>query len=79
MLAAGAGHRRRGRIAGLTRQSSDRLRLGFVGSLMASKAPHVLLEAVAGLPAGPRVADHRRRRRALPRRRQLRAASCARC
>src|SRR5207244_2666387 len=29
---------------------SDRLRLGFFGSLMASKAPHVLLEAVRELP-----------------------------
>lgn len=28
------------------------LRLGFVGSLMVSKAPHVLLEAAAQLPAG---------------------------
>ena len=38
-------------FAGLTRPAaSGRLRLGFVGSLMASKAPHVLLEAVAGLP-----------------------------
>lgn len=33
-------------------RASDRLRLGFIGSLMASKAPHVLLEAAAGLPAG---------------------------
>jgi GT2 family glycosyltransferase/glycosyltransferase involved in cell wall biosynthesis len=33
------------------RERSDQLRLGFVGSLMASKAPHILLEAVAGLPA----------------------------
>ena len=39
-------------FAGLTREPSDRLRLGFAGSLMASKAPHVLLEAVAGLPPG---------------------------
>ena len=33
------------------RTLSGCLRLGFIGSLMASKAPHVLLEAVAGLPA----------------------------
>ena len=39
-------------FAGLAREPSDRLRLGFAGSLMASKAPHVLLEAVAGLPQG---------------------------
>jgi GT2 family glycosyltransferase/glycosyltransferase involved in cell wall biosynthesis len=37
---------RRGRAPG------EPLRLGFIGSLMASKAPHVLLEAVAGLPPG---------------------------
>jgi len=37
---------RRGRAPG------DPLRLGFIGSLMASKSPHVLLEAVAGLPPG---------------------------
>jgi GT2 family glycosyltransferase/glycosyltransferase involved in cell wall biosynthesis len=30
----------------------DRLRLGFLGSLMVSKAPHLLLEAVARLPVG---------------------------
>jgi len=34
---------------GLTRTASDRLCLGFVGSLMASKAPHLLLEAFGGL------------------------------
>jgi GT2 family glycosyltransferase/glycosyltransferase involved in cell wall biosynthesis len=38
--------------AAATREPSDQLRLGFVGSLMASKAPHILLEAVAGLPEG---------------------------
>ena len=32
------------------RTKPELLRLGFVGSLMASKAPHVVLEAVAGLP-----------------------------
>ena len=37
--------------AAAARPRADRLRLGFAGSLMASKAPHVLLEAVAGLPA----------------------------
>ncbi|MFO7694844.1 MAG: glycosyltransferase [Vicinamibacterales bacterium] len=37
-------------FANLTREPADRLRLGFAGSLIASKAPHVLLEAVAGLP-----------------------------
>lgn len=38
-------------FAGLIRQASGQLRLGFVGSLMASKAPHVLLEAFAALPS----------------------------
>jgi GT2 family glycosyltransferase/glycosyltransferase involved in cell wall biosynthesis len=37
---------------GLTRTKSDRLRIGFIGSLMVSKAPHVLLEAVRELPRG---------------------------
>jgi len=37
-------------FAGVTHQASAKLRIGFVGSLMASKAPHVLLEAAAGLP-----------------------------
>ncbi|MGH9386297.1 MAG: glycosyltransferase, partial [Vicinamibacterales bacterium] len=32
------------------RTQSARLRIGFVGSLMVSKAPHVLLEAFAALP-----------------------------
>jgi len=36
----------------LSRSASPRLRLGFVGSLMVSKAPHVLLEAVDRLPRG---------------------------
>ena len=39
-------------FAGLTREPADRLRLGFAGSVMASKAPHVLLEAVGGLDPG---------------------------
>ena len=34
------------------RAASERLRIGFIGSLMASKAPHLLLEAFAGLPPG---------------------------
>jgi GT2 family glycosyltransferase/glycosyltransferase involved in cell wall biosynthesis len=37
---------------GLVRTPADRLRLGFLGSLMTSKAPHLLLEAYAGLPRG---------------------------
>jgi glycosyltransferase involved in cell wall biosynthesis len=37
---------------GLERTRGDRLRLGFLGSLMVSKAPHLLLEAAAGLPPG---------------------------
>ena len=36
----------------IARRPAHQLRLGFIGSLMASKAPHVLLEAVAGLPEG---------------------------
>ena len=35
---------------GLRPTRADRLRLGFVGSLIVSKAPHVLLEAVFDLP-----------------------------
>jgi GT2 family glycosyltransferase/glycosyltransferase involved in cell wall biosynthesis len=35
-----------------THTSSGPLRLGFVGSLMASKAPHILLEAASRLPPG---------------------------
>ncbi len=42
---------------GLTRTASGRLRLGFVGSLMVSKAPHLLLEAFAGLPPGAASVD----------------------
>src|SRR6185503_4387863 len=34
------------------RSASRTLRLGFLGSLMVSKAPHLLLEAAARLPAG---------------------------
>jgi glycosyltransferase involved in cell wall biosynthesis len=41
-----------GPFEGLERSAADRLRLGFVGSLMVSKAPDVLLEAFAGLPEG---------------------------
>ena len=39
-------------FAKLVRTPSDTLRLAFAGSLIPSKAPHVLLEAVAILPAG---------------------------
>ena len=34
------------------RTTSNRLRLGFLGTLMVSKAPHILLEAVSRLPRG---------------------------
>ncbi|MBP7570936.1 MAG: glycosyltransferase [Acidobacteria bacterium] len=34
----------------VTRTRGERLRLGFVGSLMVSKAPHLFIEAAAGLP-----------------------------
>src|SRR5262245_25491198 len=36
----------------LGREPGERLRLGFLGSLMVSKAPHLLLEAFGGLPPG---------------------------
>jgi len=36
----------------LAREPGERLRLGFLGSLMVSKAPNLLLEAFAGLPPG---------------------------
>lgn len=39
-----------GHVVPSTARASDRLRVGFIGSLMASKAPHILLEAAAGLP-----------------------------
>ncbi len=39
-------------FAGLDRTGSARLRIGFLGSLLASKAPHLLLEAFSGLPEG---------------------------
>jgi len=40
-------------VSGFSRTVSEhRLRLGFLGSLMVSKAPHVLLEALARLPQG---------------------------
>jgi len=39
-------------LAGLERVSGDRLRIGFLGSMMVSKAPHLLLEAFARLPPG---------------------------
>jgi GT2 family glycosyltransferase/glycosyltransferase involved in cell wall biosynthesis len=37
---------------GIERTTSDRLRLGFLGSLMVSKAPHLLIEAASRLPRG---------------------------
>src|SRR5262245_52320901 len=37
---------------GLERSTSPQLRIGFLGSLMVSKGPHVLLEAFAKLPRG---------------------------
>jgi GT2 family glycosyltransferase/glycosyltransferase involved in cell wall biosynthesis len=39
-------------FSGIERTPSRHLRLGFLGSLMVSKAPHVLLEASARLPGG---------------------------
>jgi GT2 family glycosyltransferase/glycosyltransferase involved in cell wall biosynthesis len=40
------------RFRGIARSIGDRLRIGFLGSLMVSKAPHVLLEAFATLTPG---------------------------
>jgi GT2 family glycosyltransferase/glycosyltransferase involved in cell wall biosynthesis len=40
------------RFHGIARTTGDRLRIGFLGSLMVSKAPHLLLEAFAMLPPG---------------------------
>ncbi len=40
------------RLAGVKPTPGDRLRIGFLGSLMVSKAPHLVLEAFARLPAG---------------------------
>lgn len=40
------------RLSGLRRTTGDRLRIGFLGSLMVSKGPHLLLEAFAQLPKG---------------------------
>ncbi len=39
-------------FCGIERTASDRLRLGFLGSLMVSKAPHLLIEAAGRLPGG---------------------------
>jgi GT2 family glycosyltransferase/glycosyltransferase involved in cell wall biosynthesis len=39
-------------FARTTRTSVDRLRLGFLGSLIVSKAPHILLDAAQRLPLG---------------------------
>ena len=41
----------------VTRDASKTLRLGFVGSLMASKAPHLLIEAFQRLPPGAATLD----------------------
>jgi glycosyltransferase involved in cell wall biosynthesis len=37
---------------GIERAPSHQLRIGFMGSLLVSKAPHLLFEAFAGLPSG---------------------------
>ena len=42
----------RAMFQGIARRPSNCLRLGFLGSLMASKAPHVLLDAIDLLPRG---------------------------
>jgi glycosyltransferase involved in cell wall biosynthesis len=39
-------------LATVSRTSSTQLRIAFMGSFLASKAPHLLLEAFAGLPPG---------------------------
>ncbi len=48
----GFDHARFAAISRETRDEPGRLRLGFLGSLMVSKAPHVLLEAIRRLPPG---------------------------
>jgi GT2 family glycosyltransferase/glycosyltransferase involved in cell wall biosynthesis len=45
------------RFAGAERTSGSVLRLGFLGSLMISKGPHILLEAYARLPPGAATVD----------------------
>jgi GT2 family glycosyltransferase/glycosyltransferase involved in cell wall biosynthesis len=42
---------------GIERTRSTQLRIGFLGSLIVSKAPHVLLEAVGRLPRGAMSVD----------------------
>lgn len=44
-------------FGGIARTAAPVLRLGFVGSLMVSKAPHVLLDALAMLPPGVATLD----------------------
>jgi GT2 family glycosyltransferase/glycosyltransferase involved in cell wall biosynthesis len=45
-------------VSGFSRTARDhKLRLGFLGTLMISKAPHILLEAVARLPRGSASVD----------------------
>src|SRR5262249_53249113 len=47
----------RSAFRGVARAQGDRLRLGFLGSVMVSKAPHVLLVAVGRLPLGSVTVD----------------------
>ena len=42
---------------GLKREASKQLRIGFIGSLMLSKGPDVLLRAFSGLPPGSATLD----------------------
>jgi glycosyltransferase involved in cell wall biosynthesis len=49
LVEQGIDHAPFGRVA---RTKAGRLRLGFAGSLMVSKAPHLALEAFGGLPEG---------------------------
>ena len=44
-------------FAGLQRTSSSHLRFAFMGSLLVSKAPHILIEAFVGLPRGAATLD----------------------
>src|SRR5262249_19818009 len=47
-------------VAGFQRRTQRRpgpLRIGFMGSLLVSKAPHLLLEAFGGLPEGSATLD----------------------
>ena len=61
------------------RDSVSPLRVGFVGSFIPTKAPHLLIEAARMLPRGIRDGRSGRRDRQLPRRRLVSRTSWRRC